>query len=590
MKEENWTRWIVQTARSWNDISEVIKQTGIEKIDNDHKILIESALELNRLIEAFESDNVNLAMIKKEAAFLEKVYNIWNKHLQREEALIKKFGLKNLGKQKDQHRKFLTLLDTFINDFKSGRLWVSVNLKMSVLEWVVNHINTIDYETFCLDNWMPIVVENATTWEDVTDLINSTTLHMLDDQHKDLIDLTLTINPLIDRWDSGEKTVINSEDGAALIKRIEQYAVSHFQHEEEFIAKNGIAGIERQKFEHEKFVDSLLLLEKKTLAGEELNPRQIKIDIMVWWIEHINKIDMDTFKLESWTGVFLSDTDSWANLADIVRTTGVDKLDEEHKELILLTLKFNKIIDEVAQTEITQELRDAGLLILDELYQFSKNHFEGEIEFIKKNNIPGLAKQETAHKYFLDMLLEMQEDIRSKRIVFSPRIKSKIIGWWNDHINYTDYETFKLENWAEGLFKSATKFEEVAPIIKQIKIDPFDDDHKDLVVLTFNLCELLSNNTNATTYNISKILVDIHGLSVAHFHREEAYMTKNEIVGREAHQDKHKTFLADLQNYIKKPESLNSDDGENFKLWMFNWWIDHINEVDYHTFRVDANV
>jgi hypothetical protein len=66
-------------------------------------------------------------------------------------------------------------------------------------------------------------------------------------------------------------------------------------------------------------------------------------------------------------------------------------------------------------------------------------------------------------------------------------------------------------------------------------------------------------------------------------------MTKKAIVGREAHQDKHIIFLADLQNYIDKPESLKSDNGEIFKLWMFNWWINHINEVDYHTFRVGAN-
>jgi hemerythrin-like metal-binding protein len=589
MKEENWSRWIVQTARSWNDISEVVKQTGIEKIDRDHRILIESALELNRLIEAFERDDVNLAMIKKEAAFLEKVYNIWDGHLQREEGLIKKFGLPNLPRQQEQHQKFLTLLDTFINDFKSGRLWVSVNLKMSVLEWVVNHINTLDYETFCLGNWMPVVVEKATDWDDVTDLINSTTLHMLDDQHKDLVDLTLTINPIIDLWDKGDKKVMSSQDGIALIKRVEQYALSHFQHEENFITKNCIPGIERQKFEHGKFIDSLHLIDKKAQAGEELNPRQIKVDIMVWWIKHINKIDMDTFKLESWTGVFLTATDSWSNLADIVRTTGVDKLDEEHKELILLTLRFNKIIDEVAKTEITQELREEGLLILEELYQFSKNHFDGEIAFIKKHNIPGLARQEAAHKYFLEMLTELLEDIRNKRIVFSPRIKSKIIGWWNDHINYTDYETFKLEHWAEGLFKSASKFEELAPIIKLVKTDQFDDDHKDLVVLTFDLCELLANNSEGSQENTVKVLVDIHSLSVAHFHREERYMTKKAIVGREAHQDKHKIFLTDLQSYIDKPESLNLDNGEHFKLWMFNWWINHINEVDYHTFRVDTN-
>ncbi len=571
MKEEYWSRWIVQTARTWNDVAEVVKLTGIEKIDKDHKVLIESALELNRLIEAFQ----------KEAAFLERVSRIWQKHVDREEEMIRKFSLPNLGRQKDQHRKFLDLLNGFINDFKSGRLWVSVNLKMSVLEWVVEHINTLDHDTFCAENWIPNVVDRAESWDDVADLVKSTTLFHLDDQHKDLIDLTLTINPFIADWESGNKEAFGSGAGADLVARIRQY-------EEEFIANNGIPGLEKQREEHGKFIAFLTDFERRCKNGEEVAPREVKNEVMLWWIDHINHVDMETFDLENWIGVFYSGTESWSDLSQVVRTTGIDRLDEEHKDLIMLTLEFNEVIDQVEKGEVTQELRDAGVHILDHLYQFSKNHFDGEVAFIKKHSIPGLEKQEGAHQHFLDMLLTLSDDIQNKRIIFSPRIKSKIIAWWNDHINHTDYNTFKLENWAAGLFEKATDYEEVAPIIKKTGVERFDADHKDLVVLTLEICKLSQKGAAEASNDVARTLARVYEFTAEHFQREETFMNAQRINGREAHQDKHRLFLRELDGYRSKPQTLLEDRGREFKLWMFDWWINHINEVDHHTFMSDV--
>ncbi len=58
ISNQNWTRWILQTARKWEDIDEIIKITGIDTIDNDHRKMAEYALEINNLIDLFEKEGL----------------------------------------------------------------------------------------------------------------------------------------------------------------------------------------------------------------------------------------------------------------------------------------------------------------------------------------------------------------------------------------------------------------------------------------------------------------------------------------------------------------------------------------------------
>ena len=44
MNPRDWGRWVMQTARTWDDLSPVIRACGLDSVDDDHRRMIEYEL------------------------------------------------------------------------------------------------------------------------------------------------------------------------------------------------------------------------------------------------------------------------------------------------------------------------------------------------------------------------------------------------------------------------------------------------------------------------------------------------------------------------------------------------------------------
>ncbi|MBF0614508.1 MAG: hemerythrin family protein [Magnetococcales bacterium] len=581
MKEESWTRWIIQTARSWKDISEVVRQTGVEHIDIDHRRLIESALELNRLIDAFEDNSIDLDTIRREAVLLERLRDITAAHFEWEERFIQLHGLPNLDRQKEQHRAFLVMVDGHLRDFKEGRLWVSLSLKMAVLQWVVNHINHVDYETFCLENWVERVLTNAAKWQDVADVIKPTGLHLFDQEHKDLVVLTLRMNEWIERYQSAGHTEESREPVATLLHRIRQYAEAHFSHEEHFIARYQIPNQKDQVASHHVFLTTVQQLEDRIRQGEKVDPRQVKKLVMNWWVEHINRIDYASFRLENWTDRLLGVSTSWDNLEELIKSTGLERLDQEHMDLIMLTLEANEVVEACQRGNLDPALKSQGIAILHHLHEFSAAHFQGEEAFIRTNGIPGYERQQQEHRRFLEMVQQLEADMANGRIVFSSQIKTRILSWWMHHINEVDYNTFRIERWAGAMILGAREYQDLANLVKPSGLEWVDADHRQLVEVTLKACRQLVDRDPGVVRGLEEVM----RFSSDHFHREENYFVEHGLWGIEIHRDQHQEFLATMRTMIDHSDLNRPEEIETFRLWIVQWWVQHINEADYRAFQ-----
>ncbi|MBF0162431.1 MAG: hemerythrin family protein [Magnetococcales bacterium] len=581
MKEEAWTRWIIQTARSWQNISEVVRQTGVERIDDDHRRLIESALELNRLIDAFEDNSIDLDTIRREAGLLERLREITATHFTWEEQFIQLHGLPHLERQKEQHRTFLAMVDGYLRDFHEGRLWVSLSLKMAVLQWVVNHINHVDHDTFCLENWVDKVLTHASCWQDVADIIKPTGLHILDQEHKDLVLLTLRMNEWIERYRQSGSTAEFRDQTVALLRRIHHYAEAHFQHEEHFISRYQIPNRREQMESHRQFLTLLRQREATLLQGAEVDPEQVKRLVMNWWVEHINRVDYTSFRLENWTDQLLSLSTSWDSLAEVIKSTGLEQLDQEHMQLILLTLEANEVVEACQQGHPDPALRAQGSAILHRLHEFSAAHFRGEEAFIQKHGIAGYERQQQQHRYFLEMVQQLETDQVKGRTLFSAQIKTRILSWWMHHINEIDYNTFRVERWAGAMILGAREYQDLATLVKPSGLEWVDADHRRLVELTLNACRQLANQDAEVGQGLEAVL----RFSDDHFQREESYFVQHGLWGIEPHRDQHQEFLATLRRMIEQPNLHRSEEIESFRLWVVQWWVLHINEADYQAFQ-----
>ena len=153
MNDKYFENWVIQTARTLDDISGVIKMVGIKFVDEDHLQLAEYLTEINRLILELEKNETSLILLKKQEGVLKKINEYAIAHFAREEKMIAKYGLTNGKEQKEQHSKILKELREILENLKSGNISVNSDLKSYLLEWLVNHINKYDYIGYKTENW-----------------------------------------------------------------------------------------------------------------------------------------------------------------------------------------------------------------------------------------------------------------------------------------------------------------------------------------------------------------------------------------------------------------------------------------------------
>ncbi|WP_027186568.1 bacteriohemerythrin [Desulfovibrio inopinatus] len=161
-RELAWTRWVLQSARVWDDVSDIVQVIGIKGVDEDHRKFTQYALDLNIVIQAFHNSNVSLDNLKKGEEIFTLLIDYAGLHFNREEKIMTEMNSPLKEAHLEQHAFFLKMIQDHYSDFKRGRLQMVSGLKLSILDWWVNHINVVDYNTFVLGQKAPPdTVENG---------------------------------------------------------------------------------------------------------------------------------------------------------------------------------------------------------------------------------------------------------------------------------------------------------------------------------------------------------------------------------------------------------------------------------------------
>ena len=114
---------------------------------------------------------------------------------------------------------------------------------------------------------------------------------------------------------------------------------------------------------------------------------------------------------------------------------GIDLIDREHEALFHIVARA----DDLVRSFDTSSGYDQIIHILEELKNYTKEHFSDEEEYMESIHYEGLAAQKRAHEAFIDKL----ENIDLKRIEKNPEeylqeLLEFLLGWLINHILYTD--------------------------------------------------------------------------------------------------------------------------------------------------------
>lgn len=286
---KNWSENLV-SASEWKEVKAIIHLTGIREVDNQHMELTELAI---KLIDEIDLNPTSGASIIAMVMFQNKI----KKHFAYEESVMKRFKIKNIEDHSMIHREFEIKLEEMFTNISSGTI-SSKELKLWILTWWINHINSVDKKTFDYNNWAYQALDESKEISDIEMILVRTGIDDIDNEHMSLMIEVLKFNNKIKKLESEGIDISNEEIKDSLISELNQIidiAKKHFLHEEILMNDKFNIQSESHKMEHSNIIKKLQMIVSNIKEDKMMISNNIKTMILDWWINHTNIVDYNTF-------------------------------------------------------------------------------------------------------------------------------------------------------------------------------------------------------------------------------------------------------------------------------------------------------
>ena len=256
-------------------------------------------------------------------------------------------------------------------------------------------------------------------------------IDQIDDEHRYLFDVLnrayflVTTDFQIDRY----------QDLKTIIEELDNYAEQHFAHEEAYMMKICDPELILQRSQHSFFREKIREFDFINIDFEEEQQRVLSelVSFLAKWLyRHILSSDILIGKLPSLEEWMVKEnpcefTDNYL--------VGIDLIDKEHKELFRIVDKANHLI----KSYNASSSYDKIIEILNELKEYTKEHFGDEEEFMESIHYKGIEAQKRAHEAFIDKLENIDlNEIENNPNEYLQNLLEFLLGWLINHILHTD--------------------------------------------------------------------------------------------------------------------------------------------------------
>lgn len=242
----------------------------------------------------------------------------------------------------------------------------------------------------------------------------------IDKEHETFFALINDAQSLLAAPDADVKVVASET-----IKRLREYAHTHFANEEAYMKKIGDPELSSQKLEHADFAEKMNAINIDGLDNEAV--RQKMNDLLQylsgWLFKHIIGSDSLIGKFES----------QFAFTSKYY--VGIEEIDKEHEKLFEIIADANEVI----HTEFVHDKYDEIVRILGDLRDYTKVHFRDEEAVMEKAGYPELEAQKKAHEGFEEKLAEINLDqMDENQQEYLEELLDFLIKWLSVHILHMD--------------------------------------------------------------------------------------------------------------------------------------------------------
>lgn len=112
-------------------------------------------------------------------------------------------------------------------------------------------------------------------------------------------------------------------------------------------------------------------------------------------------------------------------------SVGIDFIDADHQQSITLLAELQDLV-------ASDQPRTAAIEKLDELIEFSEQHFRLEERLMKENNYREFAQHQAIHKKLLQQTAELRERLASGATDIGPEVMDFLKEWLMRHILESD--------------------------------------------------------------------------------------------------------------------------------------------------------
>lgn len=221
----------------------------------------------------------------------------------------------------------------------------------------------------------------------------------IDEEHRGLFQLIGELHDMLeldfdrDRYD----------EICDMVERLKQYTVEHFRHEEAYMEKIDHPELELQKRQHMNFCEKIDEMDIRSGESDQFGLVNDLLTYLVKWLyRHIIGSDLLIGKLVA--------VKEWKEQEDCTfqeeYVIGVDRIDEEHRELIRMLGEIHHVIayDKAA------DKHDRIIEALKTLQAHVKTHFRDEEAYMESIRYAGLEVHRLAHDALATRLELMNMD------------------------------------------------------------------------------------------------------------------------------------------------------------------------------------
>lgn len=220
-----------------------------------------------------------------------------------------------------------------------------------------------------------------------------------------------------------------------IIGELDNYAEQHFAHEEAYMEKIRDPELILQRSQHAYFREKILAFDFADIDDIK-DQQRVLTDLVAflarWLYRHILGSDILIGKLPP--------LEEWMIRENPCEFTddylvGIDLIDKEHRELFRIVERAEQLVKSFDSSSSYDKI----MAILQELKEYTKEHFRDEEEYMESIRYEGLDAQKRAHEAFIDKLENVElNEIEENPGEYLQKLLEFLLGWLINHILYAD--------------------------------------------------------------------------------------------------------------------------------------------------------